>query len=375
MLTIIFVTQDFGVIENGPGIFAQYLWDYFRDDGRIRFYVVCASSTISHSQIVVVDLPESNGIFSSYYRYKRVSERATELALATKGKVVIHFNSAFTNFVKVSKAPNLFVIGQVNDYEAAQAFKKSLSKLRRYGMRRVVSLMWRHLQEQKAVKRQHLTICNSNFTMSKVLMHYGCRKTSVRTIYKSVDYFFFQEGERVDGPELRIVFVGNDWRRKGLEDLLTALTFLTVPYKLQIAGLPNSSLPVVRHLISLLNLENHIVLTSNVSRVQLRDILYSADVFVLPSHGEALGVSIIEALATGIPAICYRVGGIPEIITDSHNGWLVEEGDIDGLVRCLNIMGTNPSLRKQMGARAQTSLEIFSKSYMVQQYERLYLSL
>jgi glycosyltransferase involved in cell wall biosynthesis len=60
------------------------------------------------------------------------------------------------------------------------------------------------------------------------------------------------------------------------------------------------------------------------SRSDVPDLLASMDVFVLPTRAEALPIVILEAMAAGVPVVASRVGGIPEMITSSDTGWLVD---------------------------------------------------
>ena len=62
-------------------------------------------------------------------------------------------------------------------------------------------------------------------------------------------------------------------------------------------------------------------------------LLASADLFLLPSDRESFGLSALEALACGVPALGYDVGGLPEVVTSEVTGALRPVGDIDGLAR------------------------------------------
>lgn len=72
---------------------------------------------------------------------------------------------------------------------------------------------------------------------------------------------------------------------------------------------------------------------SNVS-----EVLQAADLLVLNSRQEPFGLVLVEAMSSGVPVVATRVGGIPEIVTDRVNGWLVEPGDSIGLASKLLIL-------------------------------------
>jgi glycosyltransferase involved in cell wall biosynthesis len=74
------------------------------------------------------------------------------------------------------------------------------------------------------------------------------------------------------------------------------------------------------------------------------------DAFVLPSANEGTPVVAIEALAAERPVVATRVGGVPDVVTEGSDGFLVEVGDTDALADRLEQLARDPELRRQMGA-------------------------
>jgi glycosyltransferase involved in cell wall biosynthesis len=74
------------------------------------------------------------------------------------------------------------------------------------------------------------------------------------------------------------------------------------------------------------------------------------DVFVLPSANEGTPVTAIEALASGCPVVATRVGGIPDVVRDGEDGFLVDPGAVDDLAERLARLAADPALRARMGA-------------------------
>src|SRR5437667_12536943 len=62
-----------------------------------------------------------------------------------------------------------------------------------------------------------------------------------------------------------------------------------------------------------------------------------ADFFVLPTYAEGMPVSVIEAMAAGLPVITTPVGGTPELITEGVEGWMVEPGDVGALAEKIEL--------------------------------------
>ena len=82
------------------------------------------------------------------------------------------------------------------------------------------------------------------------------------------------------------------------------------------------------------------------------------DVLVFPSIcQEGLGLVLLEAMSRGIPVIASRVGGVPEVIEDGVNGFLVPPGDADSLKTALDRFLDEPRLVKKMGEAARTTID------------------
>src|SRR5574340_50040 len=100
------------------------------------------------------------------------------------------------------------------------------------------------------------------------------------------------------------------------------------------------------------------------------------DAFLLPSVNEGTPVSAIEALASGTPVVANRVGGVPDVVRDGEEGFLVEVGDIDGAARRLAELARDPESRRRFGesGRART-FERYSVGRLVDDVDRLYRAL
>src|SRR5262249_28813191 len=103
------------------------------------------------------------------------------------------------------------------------------------------------------------------------------------------------------------------------------------------------------------------------------EFLNALDVYALPSISEGISNSLLEAMATGLPAIASAVGGNPEVVEDGESGLLFPVGDADSLrVRLLTLF-EQPDLRARLGQSAVERVRReFSATAMIQNYERLY---
>lgn len=100
------------------------------------------------------------------------------------------------------------------------------------------------------------------------------------------------------------------------------------------------------------------------------------DAFVLPSVNEGTPVSAIEALASGTPVVANRVGGVPDVVTDGVDGFLVEPGDVEGAADRLAELASDPELRARLGESGRREMfERYSVSRLVDDVDRLYRTL
>jgi glycosyltransferase involved in cell wall biosynthesis len=85
-------------------------------------------------------------------------------------------------------------------------------------------------------------------------------------------------------------------------------------------------------------------------------LLRAVDAFVLPSHDEGLSLTMLEAMASGLPTIATNVGGHAEVITDSSEGWLIPPRDLRALESALRDMMTNERERTRRGRGARSAV-------------------
>ena len=91
------------------------------------------------------------------------------------------------------------------------------------------------------------------------------------------------------------------------------------------------------------------------SHDELPSLLQAADLFVQPSIGEeAFGISVVEAMAAGLPALVSRNGGMVEIVEDGHTGRLLPPADVNAWAEALGALTRDPAMREKLGAQARS---------------------
>jgi glycosyltransferase involved in cell wall biosynthesis len=129
----------------------------------------------------------------------------------------------------------------------------------------------------------------------------------------------------------------------------------------------------LRRQISELDLENRVRFIGHQSQAELAVRMSEAAVLVLPSTSEGLGRVVIEAMATGTPVIGSRVGGIPELISDGVNGFLIAPGDEKTLAKKMRLLLDNRAAANAMGASGRLfAAQLFSTESYLQGYRQIF---
>lgn len=176
------------------------------------------------------------------------------------------------------------------------------------------------------------------------------------------------------GSQINVLFLGLIGENKGVYDLLPAFAeaVKNVPQLfLRIGG--DGEVDKARALIHELGLEDHVECLGWVSGNAKNELLRDADIFVLPSYNEGLPVSILEAMSWGIPVITTTVGGIPDLVEDHVNGYLISPGDLSALQSLLEQLACDPAIRDRIGFAARESIQRqYSKEMVLPKLTALY---
>jgi glycosyltransferase involved in cell wall biosynthesis len=157
----------------------------------------------------------------------------------------------------------------------------------------------------------------------------------------------------------QILFLGKLIKSKGIYDLLDVIPIIVreVPdVKFVLAG--DGDTQKVVELINEKKLESNVSVVGWVSGEEKQRYLNESSILVMPSYFEAFGISIVEAMNSGMAIVATNVGGIPEIIEDNKNGFLVEKSNLKELEESLLILLKDPLLIRQFSENNQiTSLD------------------
>ena len=119
-----------------------------------------------------------------------------------------------------------------------------------------------------------------------------------------------------------------------------------------------------------LELKEHVVLAGY--RSDIPEILNAADIFVFPSFHEGMPVSVLEAMACGLPIICSAIRGNVDVVKDGDNGYLFKPSDSDTLSREISLLMDNETLRQQMGTKNKKVVKKFSLGAVTEELKAIY---
>jgi len=105
-----------------------------------------------------------------------------------------------------------------------------------------------------------------------------------------------------------------------------------------------------------LGLTERVAFTGSVSEQQVKEEILAADAFALASHAEPLGVVYMEAMACGVPTLGTNAGGVAEIITDGHDGLLVEPKNPDALAAALGQVMDDHDLASKLARNGRQTI-------------------
>jgi glycosyltransferase involved in cell wall biosynthesis len=172
---------------------------------------------------------------------------------------------------------------------------------------------------------------------------YGVDPAKTFVIAPGVDLEALAVPRRNPSDITRFLFVGGDFDRKGGALLLQALGSLTTPWHLDAV----TRAPIVAN--PRVTWHNGLAPNSEA----LYTLFRAADVFVLPTFGDAMPIAIQEAMAASLPVVSTSVGAVAEAVQDGRTGLLVAPGDLDRLRDALRWMAEHPAERAEMGRRGR----------------------
>lgn len=197
----------------------------------------------------------------------------------------------------------------------------------------------------------------------------------ISVIFNPVDEKFFN----VKKEEIchRILFVGGIEPRKGLHVLIDAIKIVKqdIPdVRLHIVGgiRKKDYFTKIYEKIKDYNLLKNVIFKGAVAEEKLIKEYSEAAIFILPSKEESLGIVLLEAMATETPIIASNIGGIPYIVSDGSNGYLVKFGDYETMAKYIIKLLCDNKLRRIMGSMGKEIAKQYQSHEIAKEHLQLY---
>lgn len=209
---------------------------------------------------------------------------------------------------------------------------------------------YKHRVNVDVYRSARLLLPWSNWTKRSMMADYGVPEEKIVVVPPGVNVDEWtppapgvREASLARAGKPRVLFVGGDFSRKGGDALLEWFAR---------RGSGGCELHLVTRqppALETLPPGLHIHTGLEASDPRLRALYAESHIFALPTRADCFGVASIEAMATGLPVITTSVGGIPDIVEDGRQGFLVPPDDAEALAARLDTLLADAELRRDMG--------------------------
>lgn len=202
-------------------------------------------------------------------------------------------------------------------------------------------------------------IANSRMGKREIVELYGVPEEKIRVVYNGLDATKFPLQKREEyrrllaaeyglGEELRILYVGSGFKRKGVPALIEAAAALRIPFKLFVVGKGRSG--YLKRRAQRLGVGDRVVFTGPVRDVER--FYLGCDVFAFPTRYDPFSNATLEAMACSLPVVTSAYNGVAELIREGEEGIVLRDpldaGEIAGALSRL----ADPGVRHRMGELA-----------------------
>ena len=374
-MNVCFVTPEYFPISGGTGAYVYYLSHSLQKLGH-EVHVVARDEQDSEKTINGIKVHYIKGGSNALVRFwsfsRSASKKLKELS-AEKPFDIIHANLPLVPSFAIPDNAAKAIVCAVHSTWKGEALVTKQDNPKELNPNEKSMLRFNFMlrkYEKKLMQRSDALIAVSKYTVNELTDLYGIDKSKVHAIYNGVDIERFKP--RPNREELRkefglekdekvVLFVGRLYHRKGLETLLESVPpvlkeFGNVKFVISGTGFKQKE-ESLKNLAKQLGIEDKVKFLGYVPDDKL-PLLYSAsDIFVLPAIYENFPFAILEAQSTALPVISTKVGGIPEFLVDTENGFLMDPGDTKQLAQKVLTLLQNPELAKQMGDHGRKLIE------------------
>lgn len=213
-------------------------------------------------------------------------------------------------------------------------------------------------------RNTRMIITNSQLSKTLIAQHYHYPAERIHVIYNGVDHSQFTANTSLrSNTEINLLFVGQDFKRKGLAPVIDALAMVRNAghqCTLRVIGRDNPA--PYQAQAAKLGLAEHITFEGPTRAIQ--DAYRAADLFIFPSLYDPFANVVLEALACGLPVVTTTTNGSSEIICEGKTGYVIEYNPDrlakDIAERTIAFCQLSPTARQQMRIAARATAETYT---------------
>lgn len=330
-LKILFCTNAFEKVSNGPAKFAKLLHAYKSSKAEIRILTEDTSGTSDNVYLLklnIIKLFKPFGQFIRMWKYHRET-----IAIHKKYKYnVVVYNNALVGLFGVVLANNVY--GMINDYSnASVSISRVIMKKEKLSKR----LFFHYIEKLFCYLTCNQIIVNSDYLKDILSKEYDIPNNKFTVLHKGIEEELINQNRfAIIKKKLpnSILFAKTDYTLGGLFFLIEALKTFQIPIRLGVIGVTKESLSDIFQSISLYPHIDFKVYGFQ-PQMEVHRLMADYEVFCVPSYKEAFGVANLEALSCGCKIVSTEVGGIPEALNGAPLKWLVPPGNVSMLASAI----------------------------------------
>ena len=253
------------------------------------------------------------------------------------------------------------VYGQGSDVYLPSTFKNTISKLALKNAESVIALTEDMKSEMQKLCDRDILVIPNGIDLEK---------------FKNLSRKDIRKRLKIKDNEKIIAFVGSLYPVKGLRYLIKAMKFMieeTKNVRLMFVGDGEES-EELESLVEEFGLKERVKFIGRVQNEEIPQYMAASDVFVLPSLSEGFPNVVLEAMASGLPIVATKVGGLPEIIRDGENGFLVEPKNPKEIAEKVLLILEDDELRERMSRNNKDRVKEYTLESVVERLEHVYRS-
>lgn len=382
------ITTEFLPVRGGVGSYCVNLSESISNKVELHVFTTSRKDVKYTNEILenldninVHIISSAHDVFLSSLKFQLILEKKLPKLIDSLKLDIIHSAAAHADFlsrIKRFDIPNVLtchsiVQGHINGILDSKVNFKNLHSSEKMALALYPLLK---LYEYEYIKKTDNIIAVSHMTKNNIIENYKF-KGNIFEIPNGVNVNLFKP-EKKEGDRLKLLFSGRMTAIKGIQNVIKSIPNVLKERKdvlFVFAGVGNKNLFI--KMLNKLNIPEDKYEFTYISNYYTLPRLYnSCDILLNPSLYDNFPMSVLEAMACGLPVVASDIGDIPLLVKDNVTGYLINKGDYKELSCKINLLLDDDTLRKKMSKNARTliinnySAEIMGKK-TVEVYDRV----